>query len=175
MSRSIFSRFLTLAVLSVLSVVSAAAQDEGVTRLPGDSVRTARIDSLYRSLNDSARWNREFEFVRNLDFTMADDSALVMPAQTDSKAQRRKRQTWREKDSLAIIEVETAANDWEPIPRKATIYALMFPGGGQIYNRKYWKLPIVYGGFVGCVYALTWNQSTYSDYKNAYIDIMDSE
>ena len=170
------SRFLLLIVLSVLPTVGATAQETTVRRMQGDSVRTARIDSLYRSLNDSARWNRELEFVRHLDFSMADDSALVTPSGAEEeKAQRKKRQTWREKDSLAIRKIETAAPEWEPIPRKATIYALLFPGGGQIYNRKYWKLPIVYGGFVGCVYALTWNQGTYSDYKNAYIDIMDND
>ncbi|MCH5181604.1 MAG: hypothetical protein J1F06_03140 [Prevotellaceae bacterium] len=49
------------------------------------------------------------------------------------------------------------------------------PGAGQIYNRKYWKLPIVYGGFLGCTYALTWNQQMYLDYSQAYLDIMDGD
>ena len=52
---------------------------------------------------------------------------------------------------------------------------MAIPGGGQIYNKKYWKLPIVYGGFVGCVYALTWNGQMLRDYSNAYIDIMDND
>lgn len=60
-----------------------------------------------------------------------------------------------------------------PDPAKATWLAVIFPGGGQIYNRKYWKLPIVYGGFVGCAYALSWNGQMYSDYSQAYLDIMD--
>lgn len=60
-----------------------------------------------------------------------------------------------------------------PDPTKATWLAVIFPGGGQIYNRKYWKLPIVYGGFVGCAYALTWNGQMYEDYSQAYLDIMD--
>lgn len=60
-----------------------------------------------------------------------------------------------------------------PDPTKATWLAVIFPGGGQIYNRKYWKLPIIYGGFVGCAYALTWNGQMYSDYSQAYLDIMD--
>ena len=62
-----------------------------------------------------------------------------------------------------------------PDPSKATWSAIVFPGGGQIYNHKYWKLPIVYGGFVGCAYALNWNNQMYSDYSQAYLDIMDDD
>ena len=66
-------------------------------------------------------------------------------------------------------------NTWTPDPQRALWLALVIPGAGQIYNRKYWKLPIIYGGFMGCIYALTWNQSTYMDYQNAYLDIMDND
>ncbi|MDR0976443.1 MAG: DUF5683 domain-containing protein [Prevotellaceae bacterium] len=59
---------------------------------------------------------------------------------------------------------------WTPNPNTATWLALVIPGGGQIYNRKYWKLPIIYGGFAGCAYALTWNGNMYRDYANAYKD-----
>ena len=62
-----------------------------------------------------------------------------------------------------------------PDPNKATWSAIVFPGGGQIYNHKYWKLPIVYGGFLGCAYALNWNNQMYSDYSQAYLDIMDDD
>ena len=64
---------------------------------------------------------------------------------------------------------------FKPDPTKATWLAVAFPGGGQIYNRKYWKLPIVYGGFIGCLYAYNWNTQMYSDYRQAYLDIMDSD
>ena len=63
----------------------------------------------------------------------------------------------------------------KPDPSTATWLALVFPGGGQIYNRKFWKLPIVYGGFVGCLYAYNWNGQMYKDYRQAYLDIMDSD
>lgn len=62
-----------------------------------------------------------------------------------------------------------------PNANKAVWLALVFPGGGQIYNRKYWKLPLVYGGFVGCTYALNWNSKMYKDYSQAYLDIMDDD
>lgn len=64
---------------------------------------------------------------------------------------------------------------FKPDPIRSMWLGFVFPGGGQIYNRKYWKLPIIYGGFLGCVYALTWNSQMYSDYSQAYLDIMDSD
>ena len=64
---------------------------------------------------------------------------------------------------------------WKPNPKRAMWLALVMPGAGQIYNRKYWKLPIFYGGFVGCAYALRWNNMMYHDYSQAYLDIMDSD
>lgn len=64
---------------------------------------------------------------------------------------------------------------WVPNPTKATWLALVIPGGGQIYNRKYWKLPIFYGGFAGCAYALTWNGKMYKDYSQAYKDAVNEK
>lgn len=60
-------------------------------------------------------------------------------------------------------------------PQRALWLSLVLPGAGQIYNRKYWKLPIIYGGFLGCTYALVWNQQMYRDYSQAYLDIMDDD
>ena len=66
-------------------------------------------------------------------------------------------------------------NTWKPNPQRALWLALVLPGAGQIYNRKFWKLPIIYGGFIGCIYALTWNNMMYKDYSQAYLDIMDDD
>jgi len=66
-------------------------------------------------------------------------------------------------------------NTWKPNPQRALWLALVIPGAGQIYNRKYWKLPIIYGGFMGCIYALSWNNMMYKDYSQAYLDIMDDD
>jgi len=64
---------------------------------------------------------------------------------------------------------------WKPDPKRALWLALVIPGGGQIYNRKYWKLPLVYGGFLGCIYAMSWNNSQYKDYAQAYLDLSDND
>lgn len=79
------------------------------------------------------------------------------------------------KDSVDLSVNYFLKEKWIPNPKKAMWLAIVFPGGGQIYNKKYWKLPIIYGGFVGCIYALNWNNTMYRDYSQAYIDIMDDD
>ena len=59
----------------------------------------------------------------------------------------------------------------QPDPLKAVWLGAIFPGAGQIYNRSYWKLPIVYGAFMGCGYAISWTQGRYQSYKTAYLDL----
>lgn len=71
----------------------------------------------------------------------------------------------------APIDTTQVQLPWRPIPQRAVWMATLFPGLGQIYNRSYWKLPIVYGGLVGCGYAWGWNQNKYSTYRQAYKDL----
>ena len=78
-------------------------------------------------------------------------------------------------DSLVNEEIQPIKGNFKPNSKKAVLYSTFFPGLGQIYNRKYWKLPLVYGGFIGCVYAINWNGSQYNGYKRAYIDFIDDD
>ena len=77
--------------------------------------------------------------------------------------------------SLKPVKKKRDWSTWRPEAKRAMWMALVLPGAGQIYNRKYWKLPIIYGGFVGCAYAITWNNQMYHDYSQAYLDIMDDD
>ncbi|MDL2222017.1 DUF5683 domain-containing protein [Parabacteroides sp. OttesenSCG-928-N08] len=72
------------------------------------------------------------------------------------------------------LPLPVVADAFKPNPTRAVLYGLV-PGLGQIYNRKYWKLPIIYGGLMGCYYAIRWNNVNYNDYKQAYFDIMSSD
>lgn len=69
----------------------------------------------------------------------------------------------------------TKQKSFKPDPIKVVWMGAIIPGYGQILNKKYWKLPLVYGGFFGFAYAITLNSSRYSTYMTAYRDIIDSD
>lgn len=117
--------------------------------------KTYDSDSLFVISSDSALLNE----LAPLDTIAKLDSAALFQSVAPTPPQNQKRD-W---------------NTWRPNPQRALWLALVIPGGGQIYNRKFWKLPIVYGGFLGCIYALSWNNMMYKDYSQAYLDIMDDD
>ncbi len=65
--------------------------------------------------------------------------------------------------------------NFKPDPNMSVWLGLTFPGAGQIYNRKYWKLPIIYGGAVGVAYAISYYGGYYNDYMRGYRDYLDSD
>ena len=58
---------------------------------------------------------------------------------------------------------------------KATTLALICPGAGQVYNKSYWRLPIVVGGFASTIYCIDWNNRGYQRFKKAYRLLADYE
>lgn len=146
---------LQVLVLMVLAVLALHAQEQEVELLDSLSPVGVRIDSLAPAA------------------AAASDSLygppVYIPAEGDIPSVLL---TKKERKQLSP---KTPRTRFVPQPQRALWLALLFPGAGQIYNRKYWKLPIVYGGFLGCVYAFTWNQQMYMDYSQAYLDIMDDD
>ena len=126
--------------------------------LGGYAQTAADTDSIFAISSDSV-------LLQELELVLADTVAVTDTIQP----------------SLSILQPPVSTKQkrdwstWTPDPQRALWLALVIPGGGQIYNRKYWKLPIVYGGFLGCIYALTWNNMMYKDYSQAYLDIMDDD
>ena len=144
-----------------------------IHRLQADSL--AAVRQAARMQADSL--NRTMEEVPSLQTVAPADSI----ATADSIAAANKKKLLEMTSAPVLKESEVPADSlkkeidqkiWVPNPTKATWLALVIPGGGQIYNRKYWKLPIFYGGFAGCAYALTWNSKMYKDYSTAYKDAM---
>lgn len=64
---------------------------------------------------------------------------------------------------------------FNPDPNRAVWMSALFPGLGQVYNRRYWKLPIIVGAYMGLGYATSWNNGMLTDYTRAYRDLMDND
>jgi len=79
-----------------------------------------------------------------------------------------------EVDTTKITEVPVNAEKIHS-PKRATIYSAILPGLGQAYNKKYWKIPIIYVGFGTIGYFIGWNNSNYNTYKLAYSDLTDED
>ncbi len=71
--------------------------------------------------------------------------------------------------------IEEREFTFNPDPTRAVWLAALFPGLGQLYNRRYWKLPIIVGGFMGLAYGTSWNNSMLRDYTRAYADLLDND
>lgn len=72
-------------------------------------------------------------------------------------------------DSTTIVD-NTFFDIFTGNPGKAAFYGLIIPGGGQIYNKKWWKLPLVYGLEGYLVYSIVTNTQSYNGYQSAYLD-----
>lgn len=70
---------------------------------------------------------------------------------------------------------ENGKKIFNPDPTRAVWMSALCPGLGQIYNRRYWKLPIVVAGFMGLGYGTSWNNTQYRDYYNGYMDLMSGD
>jgi len=78
-----------------------------------------------------------------------------------------------QKKNTVTYDTLTTEN-FKPDPERVIWMGAIIPGYGQFINRRYWKMPIVYAGFLGCTYAITWNSLRYQAYRNAYRDIIDT-
>ena len=67
-----------------------------------------------------------------------------------------------------FIEAQTLKQENNQSAKKASIYSAIIPGYGQFYNKKYWKIPIVYASIGTAFYIGKWNQNKYLTYKEAF-------
>lgn len=174
-------RFLNRLILCYLACIAAAPLCGRTTRsttetaaAPSATVLSVRMvgesNDTVKGLQDLARDTTTYRPVFLADSLASSHTDSLLTAPVDTARLR------AVTDSVSkLAAVPPIRPKFVPDPKRALWLSLILPGAGQIYNRKYWKLPIIYGGFLGCAYALIWNQQMYRDYSQAYLDIMDDD
>lgn len=147
---SIIRRLRTAALTSMLCVAASVSADVPEGEFPDSIPVGAPIEKA--------------AVVEGLEFDTQGDSLSVVSADTVNVVKYNPYDVWEERETT-----------FNPDPTRAVWMSALFPGLGQIYNRRYWKLPIVIGGFMGLGYATSWNNGMLSDYTKAYRDIMDTD
>ena len=174
-------RFLNRIILCYLACIATAPLCGRTTRsttetaaAPSATVLSVRMvgesNDTVKGLQDLARDTTAYRPVLLADSLASSHTDSLLTAPVDTARLR------AVTDSVSkLAAVPPIRPKFVPDPKRALWLSLILPGSGQIYNRKYWKLPIIYGGFLGCAYALIWNQQMYRDYSQAYLDIMDDD
>lgn len=146
-SRLIIQIILSL-VLLLCSATAAFAQNE---RKP--------VKRNHRSPSTTVLQGDSIENARNDSILAAESDSILAPMKAPSEYD-----VWEEREIV-----------FSPDPNRAVWMSALFPGLGQVYNRRYWKLPIIVGAYLGLGYATSWNNSMLDDYSRAYRDIMDND
>ncbi len=151
---------LALTLASILAVGRASAAWPVALSVIDDS--SVKADTTMVAASSLASTDSVSAAIDSLIAATIDTAAAIPADLTPAKGrkQRVERRDW---------------SSWRPDAKRSMWLGMVIPGAGQIYNRKYWKLPIIYGGFVGCAYAIRWNNQMYHDYAQAYMDIMDND
>lgn len=144
-----------------------------VMLFPFDIVAAVRNSELVADTTEQNK--RQPEIIEQVQ-TVApvdDRSPVIMP--TDSTM-------INEEDSvLTVVTADEMPSEFSgkrvfnPNPTRAVWMSVLCPGLGQIYNRRYWKLPIIVGGFMGLGYATAWNNNQLTDYTQGYRDLTDAD
>ena len=149
-----------------LSGARAALPDSIPVGVPVDD-RAAVVEDRFEISGDSIA----FTPVDTLGVMTAGE---IMGADSRNRAARN--------DSIMRMLSEIPEDEWvprplefNPDPTRAVWLSALFPGLGQIYNRRYWKLPLIVGGYLGLGYATSWNNQMLKDYTRAYSDLLDND
>lgn len=147
--KSIVSRLLAA---TLLCCASLAMQAQDGQHMPSRRVRPAAATDSVAPLTAD-----ELHTADSVLIVAADSMQAAAPALS-------RYDVWEEREET-----------FNPDPTRAVWMSALFPGLGQVYNRRYWKLPIVVGAFMGLGYATSWNNGMLNDYTRAYRDIMDND
>ncbi len=137
------------------------------TRLPGDRVHISLDENGEAIVSDSV--SIADLATDTVQIAKADSIAEVLLAERIKQMNDSIRQDSIDKITYGKVRI------FDSDPTRAVWLSVLFPGLGQIYNRRYWKLPIIAGGYVGLAYATSWNNQMLQDYAQAYRDITDND
>ena len=76
---------------------------------------------------------------------------------------------------LSSFSIVKAQKKERKIPEKAAVYSAIIPGLGQAYNKKYWKIPVIYSGLITSAYYIQTSNESYTLYKNVYLSRISGE
>jgi len=116
-----------------------------------------------KSIIHSFLTSRLFQFIIGITFLLFFTSHVSAQVKDSSLVTLSKDSLLKDTSSIVKINVKKIHS-----PKKAALLSAVLPGAGQVYNKKYWKLPIIYAGAAGLVYSLQFNQSRYVKYRDAY-------
>ena len=75
-----------------------------------------------------------------------------------------------------IVSTTSSAQEYgEKTPKKAGLYSAILPGSGQVYTKKYWKVPVIYGGLITSAYYINESNDLYQLYKSTYLNRLDGD
>ena len=75
-----------------------------------------------------------------------------------------------------IVSATSSAQEYgDKIPKKAALYSAILPGAGQVYTKKYWKVPVIYGGLITSAYYINQSNDLYQLYKSTYLNRLDGD
>lgn len=74
-------------------------------------------------------------------------------------------------DTKDTVQIQTKKHS----PNKAALYSAILPGLGQAYNKKYWKIPVIYAGVGTLLYFINLNNKEYKKFRDAYIYVSNGD
>ncbi len=150
-------------IFVIANCINAFCNDSLIVAGEQSPIQSDSVRSLIESVGDSTK----AELVADsLTVAVADSTNSYLSANADNVAAPSKNKKSRKRPSEEY---------WMPDPTKAMWLSLLLPGAGQIYNRSYWKVPLIYGLGVGSFYVVSFQGRMYKEYSAAYFSLVDND
>lgn len=170
MSRTALTRSLLIFVMScAIACYSGMALHATTPVVPQDTT-TLVADTLGTSLPDTLGTKEPSKLVTTPP-TAAPD--LADKGKAESKALQSTTAMKGDKRPGEVPFIKKMTRWFTRYPNSSVaLICSIVPGGGQLYNQRYWKIPIVLSAMTAGLYAVTWNQRLYNEYHTAYADLL---